>query len=95
MKALEQGNYKEAERLFRAAIGEARKSGEANNPNAIGMASDSLSGLAAALRGQRRYAEAEDAVRTQLQLLETTGGESNPDYSKTLNNLGLLLVSCL
>ena len=45
MKAFEQGNYKEAERLFRAAIDEAGKAAEAKNPKAIGMMSDSLSGL--------------------------------------------------
>lgn len=91
MKAYEQGNYKEAERLFRAAIDEAGKAAQAKNPKAIGMISDSLSGLAAALHGQGRFSDAESVTRKQLQLLEMTSGEGDPDYSKTLNNLGLLL----
>ena len=90
-QALEQGNYVEAERMFRAAIDEAGKAAKSKNPNAIGMMSDSLSGLSAALRGQGRYADSESVIRKQLQLLEMTYGEHNPDYAKTLNNLGLLL----
>ncbi|MBA3804775.1 MAG: tetratricopeptide repeat protein [Acidobacteria bacterium] len=90
-QALEQGTYVEAEHMFRAAIDEAGKAAKSKNPNAIGMMSDSLSGLSAALRGQGKYADAESVVRKQLQLLEITYGERHPDYAKTLNNLGLLL----
>lgn len=91
MKAYEQGNYKEAERFFRAAIDEAKKAADAKHPRAVGMMSDSLSGLAATLGGQKRYADAENVIREQLQLLELATREGDPDYSKTLNNLGLML----
>lgn len=90
-EAFEEGNYVEAERMFRAAISEARKAAKSGSPNAIGMMSDSLSGLGAALSSQGRYADAESVIREQLQLLEVTHGESDPDYAKTLNNLGLVL----
>lgn len=91
MKAIEQRNYKEAERLFRSAISEAGNFDVQENPKAIGMMSDSLSGLSAALRGQKRYSDAEAVLRKQLQLLEMSVSDSDPDYSATLNNIGLLL----
>jgi tetratricopeptide (TPR) repeat protein len=92
MKAYEQGDYKEAERFFRLAITEAGRFDIQENPKAIGFMSDSLSGLGAALRGQKRLSDAEAIFRKQLQLLEMSVGESHEDYSKTLNNIGLLLA---
>lgn len=91
MKAIEQEDYKEAERFFRLAITEAGRFDIQETPKAIGMMSDSLSGLAAALRGQKRLSDAEAILRKQLQLLEMSVGESDADYSATLNNIGLLL----
>lgn len=91
VEAYERGSYVEAERMFRAAIDEAGKAAKAGNRDAVGMMSDSLSGLSGALRGQGRFADAEAVIRKQLQLLETAYGEKHADYSKTLNNLGLIL----
>lgn len=92
MRALERGNYGDAEKLFRAAIREAAKAKDSGNKKAVGMMLDSLEGLGGALRGQKRYADAERVVRESLQLLEMATTDSDPKYSLTLNNLGLLLT---
>ena len=72
MQAMERGNYADAERLFRAAVTEAAKAGDAGNKNAPGMMLDSLEGLGGALRAQNKFADAERVVRESLQLLEMT-----------------------
>jgi hypothetical protein len=45
IEAYERGDYVGAERMFRAAIDEAGKAAKAGDGDAVGMMSDSLSGL--------------------------------------------------
>ena len=83
----EQGNYQEAEQLFRQAI--------AIDENTIGKEhhgyATHLNNLAGVLEGQGNYPEAEKLYRQAIEIDQKTIGKEHPHYAIDLNNLAGVL----
>ncbi|HSE58604.1 MAG TPA: tetratricopeptide repeat protein, partial [Nitrospiraceae bacterium] len=84
-RALEQRNYAEAERQFRAAVEKAEAFGQEDRRVAV-----SLSQLADVYAAQRRYVEAEPVYGRALAIYQVVHGEDHPDVAAMLNNLGVV-----
>src|SRR5262245_4786066 len=83
--AVEQGNYAEAERMFKLAVQKAEEFGREDRRVAV-----SLSQLAQVYAGQGKHVEAEPVYLQALKIYEAVHGENHADVAATLNNLGVL-----
>lgn len=89
-QALKTGRYALSEQLFRAAISEVGKLNQGDE-RSVDLMIVSLDGLGAALRYQRKFAEAERSSRKLVRLIEVARSEDDPEYAIALSNLGLVL----
>ena len=87
VKAFQQGRYAEAEKLFLAALEEAKGFG----PQDPRLAT-SLNNLAELYRAQGRYAEAEPLYKRALAIVEKALGVEHPHVATSLNNLASLYL---
>jgi tetratricopeptide (TPR) repeat protein len=85
-KAIEQGLYSEAVRLFQAAIAEASKFGSTDPRLA-----QSINGMATVQRLRGNYGEATTLSRQSLAILEKAYGAEHPNVAIGQNNLALIL----
>jgi len=83
----EQGNYREAENLFRQAMEIGEKTIGKEHPNYA----TNCGNLAGALESQEKYGEAEPLRRLALDIHQTTLGDDHPHVAIGLNNLALVL----
>jgi serine/threonine protein kinase/tetratricopeptide (TPR) repeat protein len=83
---LEQGDFGEAERLFREAVRINREL-----PGERGQLADSLDGLAMALYDVGDFASAEPPEREALELRRELNGEASKEFSIPANNLAIIL----
>jgi CHAT domain-containing protein/Tfp pilus assembly protein PilF len=81
-----QGNYQEAEGLYKRALTIKEKALGANDPSVA----QTLNNLANVCYKQGRYQEAEELYKRALSMREKALGTSHPDVAETLNNLGNL-----
>lgn len=84
-QALREGDYTRAERAFAAALIKARGSQQDDLRVAL-----TLTFLARAYEGQRRFVEAEPRYLEALRILRRVQGPDHPDVAAVLNNLGVL-----
>jgi len=84
-QAVEQGNYAEAERMFKLAVQKAEEFGREDRRVAV-----SLSQLAQVYAGQGKHVEAEPVYLQALKIYQAVHGENHLDVAATLNNLGVL-----
>src|SRR5262245_27571011 len=84
-RAVQQGNYVEAEWIFRVAVSKAEDVGQEDRRVAL-----SLSQLALVYAGQGKHVEAEPVYLQALKVYQAVHGENHPDVAATLNNLGVL-----
>ncbi len=86
LKAYQQADYAQAEKLFLAALKEAEKFG---NPDP--RLATSLNNLAELYRAQGRYAQAGPRYRRALAIREKALGPEHPDVAAVLENYAALL----
>lgn len=91
LEAREKGDLQTAEKLLRMALAEAENSVKNREEKADNMLCDTLGTLSAVLGEQGKHLEAEDFARRALKVADVIYKESDPDYSRILNNLGLAL----
>ena len=92
MRALNAGDLAKAELLFKASRLKAELEQEAGHPKALDMRLDSNNAISVVLRARGKSLEAEEVLREQLELLTASKRpESDPHFSMTLHNLGLVL----
>ena len=91
LESREKGDLPAAEKLLRMALAEAENAVKNREDNAEGMLCDTLGTLSAILGEQEKHVEAEEFARRALKLADVIYKESEPDYSRILNNLGLAL----
>ncbi len=85
VKAYQQADYAQAEKLLLAALKEAEKFGNQDPRLAI-----SLNNLAELYRAQGKYSEAEPLYQRALAIDEKALGPEHPDLATDLNNLAAL-----
>ncbi len=85
VKAYQQADYAEAEKLLLAALKEAEKFGERDPRLAT-----SLNNLAVLYNAQGKYTEAEPLYQRSLAIREKALGPEHPDVAQSLNNLAVL-----
>jgi len=86
VKAYQQADYAEAEKLFLAALKEAEKFGEQDPRFAA-----SLNNLAELYRAQGKYTEAEPLLQRALAIGEKALGPEHPQVATVLENYAALL----
>jgi len=86
VKAYEQADYAEAEKLFLAALKEAEKFGD----QVLRLAT-SLNNLATLYYSQGKYAQAEPLFRRALAIREKALGPEHPQVATVLENYAALL----
>jgi tetratricopeptide (TPR) repeat protein len=91
LEARENGDLVNAEKLLRVALLEAERAVLDKEEKANGMLCDTLGSLSAVVGEQDKYAESEEFARRAVIVSELIYKESDPDYSRILNNLGLAL----
>lgn len=84
-RALAARDYARAERIFSAALLKARGGGEDDLRVAL-----TLTSLAQAYEGQRKFVDAEPRYLEALRILRKVRGAVHPDVAAILNNLGVL-----
>jgi tetratricopeptide (TPR) repeat protein len=84
-QAVQEGNYAEAERIFKVAVQRAEEFGREDRRVAV-----SLSQLAQVYAGQGKHVEAEPVYLQALKIYQAVHGENHVDVAATLNNLGVL-----
>ncbi len=85
VKAYQQADYAEAEKLLLAALKEAEKFGDQDPRLAT-----SLNNLAVLYRTQGKYEQAEPLSQRALAIVEKALGPDHPDVATSLNNLAVL-----
>ncbi len=86
VKAYQQADYAEAEKLFLAALNEAEKFGEQDPRLAT-----SLNNLAVLYYAQGKYAQAEPLYQRSLAIREKALGPEHPNVATVLENYAALL----
>ena len=84
-QAVQEGNYAEAERIFKVAVQRAEEFGREDRRVAV-----SLTQLAQVYAGQGKHVEAEPLYLQALKIYQAVHGENHADVAATLNNLGVL-----
>jgi len=85
IKAHEQGNYPQAEKLLKVALSKAKKSG--TSPTQVATI---MNNLAEAYREQAHYAEAEPLYSSAQAIEEKATGPGSRDLASALNHLALM-----
>jgi tetratricopeptide (TPR) repeat protein len=85
MAAYKQEKDAQAEQLLSAAVEEARQFGDADMRLAR-----SLHNLATVYTSEKKYPQAEAALKEAVKVKEKALGPNDPDVARTLNNLGVL-----
>jgi tetratricopeptide (TPR) repeat protein len=85
MNAYKKGNDAEAERLLLSAVQHARAFGASDMRLAR-----SLHNLATVYTSEKKYSEAESALKEALAVKEKALGPNSAEVARTLNNLGVL-----
>ncbi len=88
MQAYEQGDYSDAEGLWRTTLEITKEFGPEDQRLAT-----SLNNLAALYRAQGHYAKAEPLHKRSLAIREKALGSEHPEVATSLNNLALLYQS--
>ncbi|MDD4964983.1 MAG: tetratricopeptide repeat protein [Gallionella sp.] len=86
MRHYEQGNYAEAEPLFKRSLAIRESTLGKNHPDVA----QSLNNLALLYHAQGNYAAAEPLLQRSLEIWESTLGKNHPDVATNLNNLASL-----
>ena len=82
MLVMEEGNYSEAEQLFKRSLAIREKSLGPDHPDVA----ESLSNLAEVYRAQGKYGVAESLYELSLPILQKTLGPEHPTVATSLNN---------
>ena len=83
--AMQQGRYREAERIFSTAVRKAEEYGPHDRRVAV-----TLAHLAQAYSAQEKFVEAEPVYLEALKIYQDVHGENHLDVAAMLNNLGVL-----